>query len=223
MVVSACAADLPIVTANVANVCLVRGPTRSVVSVVTVHSAKISGSSVSSQKVAGPYTLVLKRVLDIAIVLVALPFLLPFLLITGLLISLDGHSPLFLQERVGMHGKRFKMWKFRTMVPDAEAYLAAYLAENPDARAEWESKQKLAKDPRCTRIGRVLRRTSMDELPQLINVLFGDMSLVGAAPDDAVPASIVPRSSLLPLAPWCDWKLAGFGAKPSELCGSCQL
>lgn len=124
----------------------------------------------------------MKRVIDLTIVLFALPFLLPFLLIAGMLIALDGHSPLFLQERVGMHGKRFKMWKFRTMVPDAEARLEQYLNENAEARAEWQDKQKLSNDPRCTAIGRILRRTSMDELPQLINVLLGDMSLVGPRP-----------------------------------------
>lgn len=128
------------------------------------------------------YSNFLKRALDITVVLVALPFLLPFFLIASVIISLDGHSPFFRQERVGMHGKRFKMWKFRTMVPDAEEQLEQYLSENHEARAEWQEKQKLVNDPRCTRFGRVLRRTSMDELPQLLNVLAGDMSLVGPRP-----------------------------------------
>ncbi len=114
--------------------------------------------------------------------LVALPVLIPFFIVVSLIIAMDGSSPLFLQERVGMHGKRFKMWKFRTMVPDAEARLKRYLSDNPAARAEWNEKQKLLNDPRCTTIGRILRRTSMDELPQLINVLTGDMSLVGPRP-----------------------------------------
>ena len=72
---------------------------------------------------------------------------------------------------MGLNGKRFKIWKFRTMVPDAEALLQRYLDENEDARIEWETKQKLSFDPRCTKIGRTLRRTSLDELPQLFNVL----------------------------------------------------
>lgn len=124
----------------------------------------------------------LKRVLDVLLVLAALPILVPFFLIVCLAIALDGHAPFFRQERVGLNGNRFWMWKFRTMVPDAEAQLKRHLSGNPDAQAEWNSRQKLENDPRITRIGQVLRRTSMDELPQLINVLQGDMSLVGPRP-----------------------------------------
>ncbi len=151
---------------------------------MTVHSSRISAdaSAISSGRKRSLYAKGLKRALDIAVVLVAVPFLLPFFLIASVLISLDGHSPFFRQERVGMHGKRFKMWKFRTMVPDAEEQLEQYLSENPEARAEWQEKQKLVNDPRCTPFGRILRRTSMDELPQLLNVLSGDMSLVGPRP-----------------------------------------
>lgn len=151
---------------------------------MTVHPSKITSGSpvVAPVRGAGVYAQGLKRFLDVVIVMAVLPFLLPFFLIAGLLISLDGHSPFFLQERVGLHGKRFKMWKFRTMVPDAEQHLERYLSKNPEARAEWQEKQKLTDDPRCTSFGRMLRRTSMDELPQLFNVLAGDMSLVGPRP-----------------------------------------
>lgn len=151
---------------------------------MTVHPSKITSGSpvVAPVRGAGVYAQGLKRFLDVVIVMAVLPFLLPFFLIAGLLISLDGHSPFFLQERVGLHGKRFKMWKFRTMVPDAEQHLERYLSKNPEARAEWQEKQKLTDDPRCTPFGRMLRRTSMDELPQLFNVLAGDMSLVGPRP-----------------------------------------
>lgn len=124
----------------------------------------------------------LKRVLDVTFVLLVLPFLLPFLAIVGVLIALDGHSPFFRQERVGLKGQRFFMWKFRTMVPNAESHLQSYLASNADARAEWDERQKLTVDPRITKVGRILRRTSVDELPQLINVLTGEMSLVGPRP-----------------------------------------
>lgn len=150
---------------------------------MTVHSAKITASSaVVPQQQNGIYAILFKRVLDVAIVLLALPFVAPFFLIAGVLIALDGHSPFFVQERVGLHGKRFMMWKFRTMVPDAEERLEEYLSENPEAREEWQAKQKLADDPRVTAVGNILRRTSMDELPQMVNVLLGDMSLVGPRP-----------------------------------------
>ena len=128
------------------------------------------------------YAVVGKRTLDLLVVLAALPFLVPFFIIVSALVAMDGHSPFFRQERIGKDGKRFGMWKFRTMVPNAEAKLSQYLADNADARAEWESKQKLANDPRITKVGRILRRTSVDELPQLVNVLTGDMSLVGPRP-----------------------------------------
>ncbi len=123
-----------------------------------------------------------KRVLDILFVLAAIPILVPVFLIVGALIALDGHNPFFWQERVGLGGKRFYMWKFRTMVPNAEAHLKKHLEQNAKARAEWDEKQKLSDDPRITGFGRLLRRTSLDELPQLINVLTGDMSIVGPRP-----------------------------------------
>ena len=125
----------------------------------------------------------LKRLFDIFLIVVTLPFVAPFLLLISAAILLeDGRSPLFVQERIGRDGKRFKIWKFRTMIPDAEAQLERHLETNEDARIEWDAKQKLADDPRCTRIGRLLRRSSMDELPQILNVLNGDMSLVGPRP-----------------------------------------
>lgn len=111
-----------------------------------------------------------------------MPIVLPFVAILLVLIALDGHSPIFRQQRVGKDGRRFVMWKLRTMVPDAEALLARHLEADPKARAEWDAKQKLSVDPRVTPIGRLLRRTSLDELPQLFNVLVGDMSLIGPRP-----------------------------------------
>lgn len=114
--------------------------------------------------------------------LAALPIVLPFFLIVMAITAADGQSPFFRQERVGRNGQRFLIWKFRTMVPDAEVRLQKHLAANPDARTEWQTMQKLKNDPRITRVGGVLRRTSIDELPQLINVLAGDMSLVGPRP-----------------------------------------
>ena len=163
-----------------------RGPALVRLKVVTVHSSKfrVSGSQAVEvfPETRGVYSQGLKRALDFLVVLAALPILVPFFVIVGALIALDGHNPFYSQQRVGMDGKRFRMWKFRSMVPDAEAQLQRHLAENPEARAEWENRQKLTDDPRITRVGRIIRRTSVDELPQLINVLMGDMSLVGPRP-----------------------------------------
>ena len=149
----------------------------------------------------GFYCATMKRPLDVLLVLLALPFVIPFLAIVALLVSLDGHAPIFTQERVGKDGRRFTIWKLRTMVPDAEEILDRYLRENESARREWTIKQKLAHDPRCTRLGRVLRRTSMDELPQLLNVLLGDMSLVGPRPMMPDQQSLYPGRAYYKLRP----------------------
>jgi exopolysaccharide production protein ExoY len=128
------------------------------------------------------YRDVAKRILDIAIVaLVALPVLVVLLVLAALIAS-DGKSPIYLQQRVGKNGRSFLMWKLRSMVPDAESKLEAYLAGNVAARLEWDATQKLKRDPRITRIGRIIRKSSLDELPQLWNVLKGEMSIVGPRP-----------------------------------------
>ncbi|MBF9032122.1 sugar transferase [Rhodobacterales bacterium HKCCE3408] len=124
----------------------------------------------------------LKRALDIFLVLAAAPVWLPVILIGALLAASDGRTPFYTQTRVGRNGRTFRLWKLRTMVPDADTRLEAHLAANPKARAEWDARQKLKHDPRITRFGRILRKTSLDELPQLLNVLKGDMSLVGPRP-----------------------------------------
>ncbi|WP_300718948.1 undecaprenyl-phosphate galactose phosphotransferase WbaP [uncultured Desulfovibrio sp.] len=125
----------------------------------------------------------LKRSLDLALCLpVVLVFAVPGLLL-ALLIRLDSPGPVFYrQRRLGMGGKAFDVFKFRTMRQDADAVLASYLEDNPDLREEWEKDRKLRHDPRITRIGRFLRKSSLDELPQLLNVLRGEMSLVGPRP-----------------------------------------
>ena len=120
-----------------------------------------------------------KRVFDVAVVVLLLPLLLPVFALVILAIRLDSPGPaLFTQQRTGLHGRRFAMYKFRTMVVDAEERKAelAHLNELP-----WPD-FKITDDPRVTRVGRFLRATSLDELPQLFNVLVGDMSLVGPRP-----------------------------------------
>lgn len=177
---------------------------------MTVHVTNVGGAvaaNVDSLPVSRPtrrfgiYRLGLKRVIDVALVLMAAPFVTPFLLLMAALISLDGHSPVFRQERVGKDGRRFTMIKFRTMVPNAESILEEYLSRHPRARTEWETKQKLADDPRCTRLGRALRRTSLDELPQILNVLTGDMSLIGPRPMMPCQQALYPGRAYYNLRP----------------------
>ena len=123
-----------------------------------------------------------KRALDIIGAGVGLVLLAPFFLIVALMVRADGGPAFFAHQRVGRGGKLFGCLKFRSMVIDSQARLEALLANDPAARAEWEATRKLKNDPRITRIGRFLRSTSLDELPQLINVLRGEMSLVGPRP-----------------------------------------
>jgi len=128
------------------------------------------------------YAIWLKRVFDVSLIVLAAPFVVPVMAFLVLIVALTGGNPLYRQARVGQNGKIFTMWKLRTMIPDADAALARHLRTNPAARAEWDRSQKLKDDPRITTVGRFLRRTSMDELPQLLNVLKGEMSLVGPRP-----------------------------------------
>jgi lipopolysaccharide/colanic/teichoic acid biosynthesis glycosyltransferase len=126
---------------------------------------------------------------------------LPLILILAALVSLDGTSALYLQPRLGRNGRVFRLWKLRTMVPNAEARLASYLDSDPAARAEWDSNQKLKHDPRLTTVGRHLRRYSLDELPQLWNVLVGDMSLVGPRPMLPEQRHLYPGTAYFDLRP----------------------
>ncbi|MBK0327153.1 sugar transferase [Rhodobacteraceae bacterium F11138] len=123
-----------------------------------------------------------KRLLDVLVVLLTLPVTLPLMVLTAVLVSLDGGAPLYVQRRVGRGGRIFKMYKFRSMVPDAERALRKHLETDAEALAEWTHSQKLRKDPRVTPLGAILRKCSLDELPQLLNVLRGDMSLIGPRP-----------------------------------------
>jgi exopolysaccharide production protein ExoY len=130
----------------------------------------------------GLYRNVLKHVLDTALIILSLPVILPVILTLALIVAMDGGKPFYSQQRVGKNGRVFRMWKLRSMVRNADDALQAYLTAHPEMRAEWDTKQKLLKDPRVTAIGHFLRKTSIDELPQLFNVLRGEMSLVGPRP-----------------------------------------
>ncbi len=124
-----------------------------------------------------------KRLIDIVLTAVGGLLIVPLLALIVLAVRLDSPGSAFYgHTRIGQGGRRFKAWKFRSMAADADQRLAALLAADPAARAEWERDHKLRNDPRVTRLGRFLRRTSLDELPQLWNVLCGEMSLIGPRP-----------------------------------------
>lgn len=130
----------------------------------------------------GAYRAGFKRVFDVLAILGAAPLVIPVMVLLALIVALGGGNPFYKQRRVGLNGHIYTMWKFRSMVANADAALATYLRAHPAARAEWDRTQKLKNDPRITPVGRILRKTSLDELPQLLNVLKGEMSLVGPRP-----------------------------------------
>ena len=124
----------------------------------------------------------LKRIFDLASVVVILALFGWLMVIIALLIRMNGRSVIFGHERVGRGGRTFQCYKFRSMVPNSQQVLQELLERDPQARIEWERDFKLKDDPRITRIGRFIRKTSLDELPQLWNVVKGEMSIVGPRP-----------------------------------------
>ncbi|MGR3697150.1 MAG: sugar transferase [Roseovarius sp.] len=157
-------------------------PLRSVPVPLRQVDAKLIHNPTAGLKTFQVYGHFFKRVLDILVVLLSAPAVLLVVAVLCVLISRDGASPFYAQDRVGKNGRIFRMWKLRSMVLNADAQLESYLAANPARRLEWDEHQKLRHDPRITRIGRLIRKTSLDELPQLWNVLIGDMSIVGPRP-----------------------------------------
>ena len=124
-----------------------------------------------------------KRTFDIAVSLIALIFLAPLIAVFAIMVRLqDGGPAFFSQTRYGLHGRTFKCYKLRSMAVDAAERLERILETDPELRREWQTAQKLQNDPRITPLGNFLRKSSIDELPQLWNVLRGDMSIVGPRP-----------------------------------------
>ncbi|MCI6114986.1 MAG: sugar transferase [Spirochaetales bacterium] len=123
---------------------------------------------------------IVKGIVDLLCSLIGIVILFPLFLIISILIKASSKGPVFfVQERIGINGRKFKLYKFRTMVNNAEDLIASF---TPEQKKEWKENFKLVDDPRITKIGKFLRKTSLDELPQLINIFKGDMSFVGPRP-----------------------------------------
>lgn len=163
--------------------------------IVMPNLTGITNSAVTARDFAGslgveikhnlldPWSMRTKRVLDLVLTLAGGLLISPVLAAIVVLVKLDSPGPVFYGHlRLGAGGQHFRCWKFRTMHTNAELLLEEYLQGDPELRAEWEESFKLRDDPRVTRLGRFLRKTSLDELPQLWNVLLGEMSLVGPRP-----------------------------------------
>lgn len=150
-------------------------------------------------KLLSAWRLSCKRLLDIGLVVLFSPILLPICLVIGLAVRWYSPGPIFFgHERIGRGGRKFKAWKFRSMIPNANQVLEQYLDEHPELQEEWERDHKLKNDPRIIPgVGNIIRKFSLDELPQLWNVLVGDMSLVGPRP--IVDAEISKYCDVFPL------------------------
>ena len=171
-----------------------------------------SGAAMPQQAVRkGFYRTYVKRALDVTAIVLAAPIVVPIVAALAFAVSRDGGKAFYTQQRVGRHGRAFRMWKLRSMVPDADERMEAYLASNPLARAEWDKTQKLKNDPRITSFGRFLRKSSLDELPQLWNVFIGDMSLVGPRPMMLNQQALYPGLAYFALRPGITgyWQTAG--------------
>ncbi len=176
---------------------------------MTIHPSDINEPAVSGVhrvatrdvSISEAYPRLGKRAFDVLFVLAVSPMLISITFLLALLVALDGALPFYGQYRVGKNGRTFRMWKLRTMIPNADQVLEHHLASNPEARSEWEKTQKLKRDPRITWIGQFLRKSSLDEIPQFFNVLAGDMSVVGPRPMMVCQRELYPGLSYFRLRP----------------------
>lgn len=150
---------------------------------ILVNTGNRSSFKVSGSRLVAPVGMTPKRIADIFLAISGVVLLAPLLIICFVATVIASPGPaLFRHKRVGFNGKHFDCFKFRTMVADAPERLRGLLESDPSAAAEWATNRKLKHDPRVTAIGAILRKSSLDELPQLFNVLKGDMSIVGPRP-----------------------------------------
>ncbi len=165
---------------------------------------------------AGVYASYGKRVLDILLVIVASPIWVPVVAVLAVVVSLSGGQPFYRQKRLGRNGDVFMIWKLRSMLPEADALLEAHLEADPAKREEWERNQKISHDPRVTRFGAFLRASCLDELPQLWNVLKGDMSIIGPRPMLPEQRPLYAGSSYFTLRPGITglWQISGGSQLP---------
>jgi lipopolysaccharide/colanic/teichoic acid biosynthesis glycosyltransferase len=147
-----------------------------------VAEAVVTAGTTAPAATRGLYARFGKRLLDVTIVLLSAPIVLPVLLLAAIANLLSGNPIFYSQLRLGRDSHVFRIWKLSTMRPDADKMLEELLENDVSRRREWATTQKLKDDPRVTRVGTLLRRTSIDEIPQLFNVLKGDMSLLGPRP-----------------------------------------
>ncbi|SNR50158.1 sugar transferase [Puniceibacterium sediminis] len=147
-----------------------------------IHAPATTSDHETNSPVESIYARRGKRVFDVVLAILLLPVIAPVLLVLWLLVRRDGGPGFFGHRRIGRNGKVFPCWKVRSMVFDAERKLRDYLAEHPEAADEWSRDHKLSNDPRITPLGNFLRKSSLDELPQIWNVIKGDMSFVGPRP-----------------------------------------
>ena len=142
-----------------------------------------------------------KRLIDLGLCILGAPFVVPLIALMAILVARDGGKPFYSQLRIGRGGRTYRIWKMRSMVKNADDILEAPLAADPQAKAEWDRTQKLKSDPRITRFGHILRRSSLDELPQLWNVVRGEMSLVGPRPMMTSQKALYPGHDYYDLRP----------------------
>lgn len=161
----------------------------------------IEAVEASTEKQSGFYRFFGKRAFDILFTILIAPAVLTLVGIIALVMKASGHAPFYTQDRIGRGGRVFKIYKIRTMVPNADAVLEEYLQRDAAARIEWDTTQKLKHDPRVTRMGAFCRKSSLDELPQFWNVFKGDMSLIGPRPMMVDQRDLYPGTDYYELLP----------------------